>query len=123
MLASEYISKVHLINGHKYDIRIYVIIASVDPLRIYVYREGQARFASEKYSLAKTKIKDPFSHLTNYSVNKVNAPGNNNSQNTNNQNNNIVGQPYADDIIQSAQMNQNSKMLYLLIKFKIPSII
>jgi hypothetical protein len=41
----------------------------VNPLRIYVYREGLARFASEKYS---EKIENKFSHLTNYSINKQN---------------------------------------------------
>lgn len=57
-----------LIDGYKWDLRIYVAVTSINPLRIYVYEEGLARFASEKYD---TKdLKNIFSHLTNYSINK-----------------------------------------------------
>jgi hypothetical protein len=59
--------------GHKFDLRIYVVVTSFDPLRIYVYREGLVRFASEKYSNeAFSEEKAKFSHLTNYSINKNN---------------------------------------------------
>ena len=48
--------------------RIYVAITSINPLRIYIYEEGLARFASEKYDTS--DLKNVFSHLTNYSINK-----------------------------------------------------
>lgn len=51
--------------------RIYVLITSFEPLRIYVFQEGLTRFASEPYSSG-TKF-NKFSHLTNYSINKKNA--------------------------------------------------
>lgn len=60
-----------LINGHKFDLRIYVVVTSFDPLRIYVYKEGLARFATELYS-DKVSKDNKFIHLTNYSVNKKN---------------------------------------------------
>jgi tubulin polyglutamylase TTLL5 len=71
-IVSKYIEDPLLINDHKFDLRIYVCVTSYEPLRIYVYKEGLARFASEKYTLidAKTNL---FKHLTNYSINKKNT--------------------------------------------------
>ena len=70
-VISRYITNPLLINGHKFDLRIYVCITSYDPLRIYVYKEGLARFASETYS-SKINKDNKYMHLTNYSINKKN---------------------------------------------------
>lgn len=59
-----------MIDGYKFDLRVYVALTSVNPLRLYVYDEGLVRFASEKYDMA--NLKNVFSHLTNYSINKLN---------------------------------------------------
>lgn len=48
-VVSRYISNPLLINGYKFDLRIYVCVTSYEPLRIYVYKEGLVRFASEQY--------------------------------------------------------------------------
>jgi hypothetical protein len=48
-VVSRYISNPLLINGFKFDLRIYVCVTSYEPLRIYVYKEGLVRFASEQY--------------------------------------------------------------------------
>jgi len=69
--VSRYIQNPLLVNGHKFDLRIYVCVTSFDPLRIYVYKEGLARFATMEYSLNKAKG-NKFIHLTNYSINKKN---------------------------------------------------
>ena len=65
-VVCEYIDNPLLINGLKFDLRIYVAITSLHPLRVYMYNEGLVRFATEKYGDGKNR----FMHLTNYAVNK-----------------------------------------------------
>ena len=72
-MASRYVAKPHLINGFKYDLRIYVLVTSFDPLRVYVYKDGLVRFATEKYSNNPKNLKKRYMHLTNYSINKNNV--------------------------------------------------
>ena len=70
ILISRYIDKPHLINKKKYDLRIYVLILSFSPLRIYLYNNGLTRFATEDYK--RSDFDNVFIHLTNYSINKNN---------------------------------------------------
>ena len=49
VIISRYIDRPHLINKKKYDLRIYVLIVSFCPLRIYLYNNGLVRFATENY--------------------------------------------------------------------------
>jgi tubulin polyglutamylase TTLL4 len=74
-LISKYVANPHLIDGFKYDLRIYVLVTSYDPLKVYLFREGLTRFATEKYSTNMNSLKKRFVHLTNYSVNKRNVEG------------------------------------------------
>ena len=69
-LISNYISNPHLINNKKYDLRLYVVITSFTPLKVYLYDEGLIRFCCEDYNLSKETTHNRFVHLTNYSVNK-----------------------------------------------------
>ncbi|CAD8186669.1 unnamed protein product [Paramecium pentaurelia] len=69
-LVMDYIQNPHLINNFKYDLRVYVLITSTDPLRVYMYKDGLVRFATQEYSLKSQDIKKRFIHLTNFSVNK-----------------------------------------------------
>lgn len=70
-VISRYISNPLLINGHKFDLRVYVVVTSYEPMRVYIYKEGLARFASVSYSTKSSK-QNKFMHLTNYSINKKN---------------------------------------------------
>ena len=67
-----------MIDGLKLDLRIYVLVSSCDPLKIYVHKEGLVRFATKKYQPIKIgcgrkNLENLFVHLTNYSLNKDNA--------------------------------------------------
>ena len=63
-----------LLDGYKFDLRIYVALTSINPLRIYIYEEGLVRFATVKYSNEISNAKhNQYTHLTNYSLNKHNA--------------------------------------------------
>ncbi|VDN29926.1 unnamed protein product [Gongylonema pulchrum] len=73
MLVSRYITNPYLLDGHKFDLRLYVMVTSFSPLVAYIYRQGLARFASEKYCSNAKSYQHQFSHLTNYSVNKNNG--------------------------------------------------
>ncbi|XP_017654908.1 tubulin polyglutamylase TTLL6 [Nannospalax galili] len=71
MICQLYISKPFIIDGFKFDLRIYVLVTSCDPLRVFVYNEGLARFATTSYSHPCTdNLGDICMHLTNYSINK-----------------------------------------------------
>ena len=70
-IVQEYIQNPFLINGHKFDMRLYVLITSFDPLMIYLYGDGLVRFATQPFSTDPSMINNKFAHLTNFEINKV----------------------------------------------------
>uniref|UniRef100_A0A7M4YKR0 Tubulin polyglutamylase TTLL4 n=1 Tax=Anopheles funestus TaxID=62324 RepID=A0A7M4YKR0_ANOFN len=78
LIVQRYIERPLLINGSKFDLRLYVLVTSMNPLRVYMHTDGLARFASVKYSEKSETLNDRYMHLTNYSINKL---SNNYSQN------------------------------------------
>lgn len=79
MIISHYIANPLLIDGLKFDLRIYVALTSINPLRIYMFEEGLTRFATTPYVAPQNdmqknlnNLEGKFTHLTNYSINKNN---------------------------------------------------
>ena len=71
LLIQEYIKNPFLVDGLKFDLRLYVLIVSADPLKLFIFKDGLVRFASEPYKKPnKQNLKNMFMHLTNYSINK-----------------------------------------------------
>lgn len=70
LLISRYIDRPFLVNGLKWDLRIYVLVTSFYPLIVYVYSDGLTRFAVNKYNENSKDYSDVNTHLTNYSLNK-----------------------------------------------------
>lgn len=48
-VVQSYVNNPMLIDGLKFDLRIYVLLAGTDPLRLYIYEEGLTRLATQRY--------------------------------------------------------------------------
>ena len=71
MVIQKYINSPFLIQDLKFDFRFYVLLCGCNPLRIYIYKEGLARFATSPYAKpSKDNLEDACMHLTNYAINK-----------------------------------------------------
>ena len=85
ILATHYIYNPHLINGKKYDLRLYLLVTGYCPVKIYLFDEGTARFCNEKYDLNPENLSNKNIHLTDY--------------------------PNDEDLTNSIQNNENNKKL------------
>ena len=62
-----------MIDELKFDMRLYVLLYGVNPLRIFLFKDGLVRLATEPYvKPTEDNIDNLFMHLTNYAINKNN---------------------------------------------------
>lgn len=55
----------------KFDLRLYVLVVGINPLRVYLSKEGLARLATKNYeNIGEENLDDMTMHLTNYAINK-----------------------------------------------------
>ncbi len=74
-VVQRYIDRPLLVDGRKFDVRCYVLVASVDPLRVYVAREGLVRLCTVPYARPSAENAHLAAmHLSNYAVNRA-PPG------------------------------------------------
>lgn len=83
-VIQSYIANPLLIHGRKFDLRIYILITSLDPLRVYLYDKALVRMCSMKYDSPKKAEDVPVpdeqdlefrrKHLTNTSLMKKGSP-------------------------------------------------
>lgn len=55
----------------KFDLRLYVLLLGIDPMRIFLFKDGLARLATTAYTKPNENNMNCMQmHLTNYAVNK-----------------------------------------------------
>ena len=81
-VVQQYIDDPMLLDGLKFDLRLYALLADVandggadsddgGPMRLFLYREGLARFAVDEYEPPTNEnLRNVHMHLTNYSINR-----------------------------------------------------
>ena len=67
-IVQRYLERPLCFCGYKLDLRIYVLLCSAQPLRIYWFNDCLVRFATQKYDL--DDLENSYAHLTNTSINK-----------------------------------------------------
>lgn len=73
MIVQRYISNPLLLNGFKFDLRVYVVVTGISDgnMHAFLHDEGLVRCCTEPYEKpTKDNYRKSYMHLTNYSVNK-----------------------------------------------------
>ena len=69
-MISRYIDRPLLVGGKKFDLRLYVLVTSYRPLKVWINSGGFARFCTEKYTHDVAELDNLMIHLTNVAVQK-----------------------------------------------------
>lgn len=70
VVIQEYIANPLLLDGYKFDLRLYVLVTSFNPLEAFFYEDGFVRLCTRPYEDA--DLSNLFVHLTNSSIQKAN---------------------------------------------------
>ena len=73
VIVQQYIPNPFLLDGYKFDLRIYVLVTSFNPLEVFMYDEGFARLCTHRYTDDPDSIDNLYVHLTNSSIQKHNT--------------------------------------------------
>jgi hypothetical protein len=93
----------YLIDGFKFDFRFYLLITDLQPLTLFIYREGIARFCTRKYHPpTRHNLSERFCHITNTAVNVENlVPQNENFTRPARE---VIGAIYSEDLWQTIKI-------------------
>eukprot|EP00741_Cyanophora_paradoxa_P021321 tig00021348_g20581.t1 len=75
VVVQKYVARPLLLDGRKFDLRLYVLVTQTGPLEAFLYREGFGRLSTRPYSTDPKQIANRFIHLTNSSIQKHSAQG------------------------------------------------
>ncbi|TPP39823.1 Tubulin-tyrosine ligase family protein [Leishmania donovani] len=70
-IVQEYVHRPLLLEGKKFDLRVYVLLTSIRHPSIFLFNDGLVRICTEPYETPNEEnVKQACKHLTNYAVNK-----------------------------------------------------
>lgn len=69
-VISKYLDNPLLVSDKKFDMRIYVLVNSYRPLKVWLYNMGFCRFCNEKFTVDVNEIDNIYVHLTNVAIQK-----------------------------------------------------
>ena len=67
-MIQTYLDNPMLIGKKKFDLRMYVLVTSYKPLKVWVNKLGFARFSNENYNFDSRYLEDLHIHLTNVAI-------------------------------------------------------
>ena len=84
-ICQRYIQDPMLLDGLKFDCRLYVVVRSLDPLQFYLAKEGMCRFCTEQFSPVTGPKYEPLAHISSFHLNKGNSKYQNSGQTSTNE--------------------------------------
>jgi hypothetical protein len=71
IVVQKYLERPLLLDGFKFDLRVYCLITSIDPFRMFVFKDGLVRLSTTQYEKPnEDNMAERCMHLTNYAINK-----------------------------------------------------